>query len=931
MMLFQNFFINFKQHINQNLKKVFFAIFVLLMFLCSGNGLISLYLPSFVKIGIYVALFLIITLIYILKLKPKKIKLYFDIRKLKIPPLYFIISLVFIFILIVSLITNSNISSNIFSYLDIIFIIYFSVIFITLFSFKEFILYFNKILLIIICISIFLYLLANVGGYGFSTSSFISGTHRYDNYLFLNLFYNEKLYGYGGDPRFFSIFWEPGVCGTFLSFGILNEICFKKTNCFSIILFCFGILLTSSLLTYVLLYVLLIVFVSKKMVGTKRNTMLIVLYLIGILFLFVLFFGKPIFDTFLPGLFDKFYNATFSFTSRIFSPYFYFQVFTSSPHAIFLGIGGVSANEMYYAISSASGYIDSGTSTSAYLLAAYGISGALFTIMPILGILKMGKEKTATKIALIVFFIIVFNKENHGGVLISFIYLFYAIRCIPLFKTRNIEYFVLDTNLNTTVSDLIFKNENNRFSLNIIFTFIVRFLAIFVSICVIPVYSSYFSDSHSLDVWLVIYSFLSWILLFDFGFGNGMKNRLIESLAIGDKRKSREHITNTYFPTIFIALVIFIILTILCFTLDVNVIFGDAQREINAGVFKLALFIIIISICLNFVLRNISFVFQAIKKNALAQSFSLISTVLLLFLLILFKNLPGEKFLIISLCYLFAVNAPLLIATLWFFIKNPHLLPNKHFFSFKKCIDVMGMGIKYFVIQLCTLVLWSTNAIMITHFFDPASELRFVYFYTCYYKIFSTIVNLVTIIATIVWIEAREALIIHNISKIKKLFKLSLIYGVVLILGSVLAGVILQSLFNIWLGTSPENYIHVDFLTLTSFLLYAILTILAETLIIFANAFARLKVQIIISVIFALLKIPFIFILTSLFSGYISWQILVLYNAVYALLLVIFIGIDLFSFIKKQTKIHNCDNNHQIKQNSKTVIERVNEYYEANI
>ncbi|MGL5057442.1 MAG: hypothetical protein ACRC6A_08785, partial [Fusobacteriaceae bacterium] len=72
--------------------------------------------------------------------------------------------------------------------------------------------------------------------------------------------------------------------------------------------------------------------------------------------------------------------------------------------------------------------------------------------------------------------------------------------------------------------------KNNNLIMNIISNFIFKGLGIGLSFISIPIMLKYL-DKDNYGLWILILSITSWIYTFDIGIGNGLKNRLVESLA----------------------------------------------------------------------------------------------------------------------------------------------------------------------------------------------------------------------------------------------------------------------------------------------------------------------------------------------------------------------------------------------------------------
>ena len=108
-----------------------------------------------------------------------------------------------------------------------------------------------------------------------------------------------------------------------------------------------------------------------------------------------------------------------------------------------------------------------------------------------------------------------------------------------------------------------FKNQDIRSKTlyyNILTSFFFRFVNIIIGFLLIPILIRVL-DVYQYGVWLTISSLVIWINYFDIGLGNGLKNKLGESLAKGDKKIAQEYVSTSYFLMILISILLFGILT----------------------------------------------------------------------------------------------------------------------------------------------------------------------------------------------------------------------------------------------------------------------------------------------------------------------------------------------------------------------------------
>ena len=79
-------------------------------------------------------------------------------------------------------------------------------------------------------------------------------------------------------------------------------------------------------------------------------------------------------------------------------------------------------------------------------------------------------------------------------------------------------------NVMKKISKMLMKNK--MLSKNLVLTIIFRMVSLFVSFFATKAYMSYFKDDVALGIWFTLLSILNWILNFDLGIGNGVRNEL---------------------------------------------------------------------------------------------------------------------------------------------------------------------------------------------------------------------------------------------------------------------------------------------------------------------------------------------------------------------------------------------------------------------
>lgn len=420
---------------------------------------------------------------------------------------------------------------------------------------------------------------------------------------------------------------------------------------------------------------------------------------------------------------------------------------------------------------------------------------------------------------------------------------------------------------------LINNNANNRELFNNISgSFIIKGIALGISLFTMPAYLHYFEDERVLGVWFTVISILNWILTFDLGIGNGLRNNLVKAIYENDDDKAKKYISSAY-------IIIGLISTLVIFSgyifigiLNWNSILNVSALVISNNVLIKTVRWIFIGIIFQFLLKLIISILNAMQKTALASSLSLISSVLLLVYILLFKGKNIETNLLnLAIVNILTINIPLLIATFMVFMTSlKNARPSFKSFEKKYAIDVVRLGGVFFWVQIAFMIISSTDQVIITSLFGP----QYVVEYQMYYKIFWVYVSVFTLITNPIWSAVTKAYAEKRFKWIEKTYNIVKKSAVLLTMFCIGTVLILQLIFNIWLGS---NTIEVNYLYAFVFSINAsvVIYVMAESAI--ANGIGILKVQLYCYTLAAAIKIPLAFI-ASLFIN--DWIVVVAVNII---------------------------------------------------
>jgi len=425
-------------------------------------------------------------------------------------------------------------------------------------------------------------------------------------------------------------------------------------------------------------------------------------------------------------------------------------------------------------------------------------------------------------------------------------------------------------NLSTKLKN--FKKEDKSFFINVLGAFLVKGLSLIVSIFSFPLYLRFFNNDIILGLWFTLLSILAWMLTFDFGIGNGLRNKLIGPLQRKDNQELREYVSSSYIVLAGISFIITIIGIPIIIFLDWNSIFGISKELVSIETFRLIIGINFLTIMLQFFLRIISSIIYSLQKSAINNLISLITSVIpLAFIIFLPRGNNVINLYSLSFIHMFSVISPLIIITVIIFKRDlKGFWPSTKFFNLKKAKDVFTNGAAIFTNQILFLLLTGTNNFIITRLFGS----NYVVEYLKYYKIFSLFGTLYMLALTPLWSAVSKAKEIGDYKWIEKYFKLFNVGTIFVLFAQLLLFPLLQILFNVWLN---EDTITVNYFYATIFSIFGTIFTVQTTVSTFAMGFNKTRLQAIFYSIAVLLKLVLLLIFYKLYS---SWILIVIADCI---------------------------------------------------
>lgn len=420
----------------------------------------------------------------------------------------------------------------------------------------------------------------------------------------------------------------------------------------------------------------------------------------------------------------------------------------------------------------------------------------------------------------------------------------------------------------------LFKSYYNNTELfwNIIGSVGIKGLAMIVNVLSLPAYLSYFSDQKALGVWFTIISVLNWVLTFDLGIGNGLRNIIVDPYENKKFKILKQYISTAYVTIGIICLLLCLISFVFVKAINWNNFLNISKNIINPNILFNSIFIIFLTVLFQLFLRLIISILYALQKTAISNAISLISNTIILLFIISFKFESTSKSLsYLSYIYFFAINIPLLIATIVVFSTNlKEAKPNLRFFRYKLTSEILNLGLMFLGIQISLLIINSTNEFIISRYFDPKD----VVVYQTYFRIFNIFLVLFSLFTIPIWSAVTKAYVNGNVKWIKKIYKYLNLLGVLFTVLMIIISFFIQEIVNFWIGSDK---IEISYITTFLICLYTSLMIFIYASNCIANGISKLKPQLIVNVIAAIIKFPLFYLL---YKYYDNWNLVIVINII---------------------------------------------------
>lgn len=390
---------------------------------------------------------------------------------------------------------------------------------------------------------------------------------------------------------------------------------------------------------------------------------------------------------------------------------------------------------------------------------------------------------------------------------------------------------------------------------NILASFLNKGVAIIINLLLVPV-TIHYLNAEQYGIWLTLSSIVAWISYFDVGLGHGFRNRFAEAKANGNTELARKYVTTSYVVLSIIFGGVLIITELINPLLNWSSILNvDTSNELLHNVVS----ILIIGVCVNFILHVATIMLSADQKPAFSAMITTLgqgTALIVIYLLTLYTE-SNMQYIAIALSWIPCLVV--FVVSLFLFTgKYKAYAPSIKYLDIKLIKSIIGLGGKFFVIQISMLLIFQVVNIILSRVQGPTAVTE----YNVTYKYFSITQMVYNIILAPFWSAYTEAYTKGDYSwmrtiysKLAKIWYLLIGINIIMLLLSPIA-------YKLWLGDT----ISISWAVSISMCAYLSILSYSNMYMILLNGIGKVYLQMIIYAVSALFCIPISYFLCGLWG-----------------------------------------------------------------
>jgi O-antigen/teichoic acid export membrane protein len=390
---------------------------------------------------------------------------------------------------------------------------------------------------------------------------------------------------------------------------------------------------------------------------------------------------------------------------------------------------------------------------------------------------------------------------------------------------------------------------------NIAGSFVIKGLSILTTLILVPLTINLL-DQEKYGIWMTIFSIVSWFNMMDVGIGNGFRNKFAEAVALNNNVLAKDYVQTFYSSMGIIASVFLIFYSIVNPFLNWQAILNlPINFNENIGLIVWAVFALF---CVQLYVKSISTLLLSLQKTSLSDSLMLCGNIVALLFILLLRISDKISLLSISMAFMTAPILVYVIVTVYSFNNNLRQYRPKIFSMPKKeyLNDLIGLGLKFFYIQITGIIIFSSSNIIVAQLFGPAQVTPF----NVANRLFATAQSFFTIITTPFWSAFTDANALKDYKWIKKSIKSLMKIWVLFTIGVLIIWILSPEIIHLWIGSK----VNIPLMLSLQFAIQTIIATFQSPFVFYIYGSGKLKLIFYITIFQSIIYIPMAFSLAKI-------------------------------------------------------------------
>lgn len=373
---------------------------------------------------------------------------------------------------------------------------------------------------------------------------------------------------------------------------------------------------------------------------------------------------------------------------------------------------------------------------------------------------------------------------------------------------------------------------------------VYRALAMAASFLAIPMMIHYLGQEQ-FGVWSTLLTVMSWMVFFDLGVGNGLRNKVAESLAKEKKTEAAAYIASVYTLIGLIALGILAAVTAASYFVPWQVVFNT--EAISESTLRETIQIAAFFIVLNFWIGLITALLNAVQRTSMVALGQLVTNLLLLVLVYFLERATDASITKLALIYGISIVSTNILLSYLFYKDHSELRPRVSL-DRAHLSPLLTLGLQFFTIQFAVLIIFTTDKMLITQLFGP----EYVTEYEVVFKLFSLITFAHTLISAPLWSAYTDAYHREDFGWIKSMLGKQMAIFLGIVTATCLLALLSKPIIKFWIG----HEITVSYQMIVVIGLFVLISAWNNIFAILLNGISNIKLQLYTAVVAMSLNIP---------------------------------------------------------------------------